>query len=275
MIHDSQLGRFVIQKPHHGQTIHLYPDHACNGLVKNGCIFNSIPFKLPWFQTTFGPSALPRIVIFPKKCIFPFWWTFSSCEFQFLPIFWDSSTSMVTLRAGVSSSCSKMFLFWGIQQMPMKCKFQPSVTFALVVPCLSFVIDTHWYVENTKTSKNKTIYIFWDIPNQMLPGSSPPGNHGNLRVAHPPPRNFQPAFERSFQGFIVLLHKKSCQTFKSFRTKTPGVDGRAGTHRVWRAEGKVAELQFKNQRWRSGGFRWKHLKPGGKVQKPCYFTDWA
>ena len=38
--------------------------------------------------------------------------------------------------------------------MPMKCKFQPSVTFALVVPCLSFVIETHWYVENTKTSKN-------------------------------------------------------------------------------------------------------------------------
>lgn len=92
--------------------------------------------------------------------------------------------------------------------MPMKGKFQPSVTFAFVVLCLSFVIETHWCVENTKTSKNY-VNIHKDIPNQMLLGSSPPGNHGNLRVAHPP-RNFQPAFERSFQGFMVLLHKKSC-----------------------------------------------------------------
>lgn len=53
---------FVIQKPHRGQTIHLYPDHACNGLVKNGCIFNSIPLKLPWFQTTF---IFLRVLVLP------------------------------------------------------------------------------------------------------------------------------------------------------------------------------------------------------------------
>ena len=38
--------------------------------------------------------------------------------------------------------------------MPMKGQFQPSVTFAFVVPCLSFVIDTHWYVEKLKTPKH-------------------------------------------------------------------------------------------------------------------------
>ena len=64
---------FVIQKPHRGQTIHLYPDHACNGLVKNGCIFNSIyTFKITMISNHFhlleGPSAtLPRIIIYLSK----------------------------------------------------------------------------------------------------------------------------------------------------------------------------------------------------------------